>query len=63
MSEKGKDVAKHAANVSLLGSAGLLGLSQVTDLPVDLGEPVALLLGLLGAALKVWRYFADRKDG
>lgn len=58
-----KQVANHAANVSLLGSASLLGLSQIPDLPVDLqdlGEPVGLILGLLGAALKVWKFFAAK---
>jgi hypothetical protein len=66
MTEKGKVVAKHAANASLLGSAGLIGLSQLSDLPIDLGdfgEPVGLILGLIGAALKVWRFFAEKKEG
>lgn len=60
-----KKVANSVANVSLLSSAGLAALSQFDGLSVDggdLGEPVALILGLLGAALKVWKYFSSKKD-
>ena len=58
-----KKITDGVANVSLASAVGLGGLSQFEGLPIDggdLGEPVALLLGLLGAVLKVWKYFAKK---
>lgn len=63
MTELQKKFTNGVANVSLASAVGLGGLSQFEGLPIDggdLGEPVALLLGLLGAVLKVWKYFAKK---
>lgn len=63
MTEEQKIKANVAANASFAGSAGLLSVSQVLDLPVelaDLSEPLGLILALVGTALKLIRFFKTK---
>ena len=52
-----------AANASFAGSAGLLSLAQTIDLPANLtgvGEPIGLVLALIGTVLKLVQFFKNK---
>lgn len=56
--------ANSIANASFAGSAGLLSLAQTIDLPSNLtgvGEPIGLVLALIGTVLKLVQFFSDKK--
>jgi hypothetical protein len=52
------------ANASFASSAGLLSLAQTIDLPTNLigvGEPIGLVLALIGTVLKLVQFFSSKK--
>jgi hypothetical protein len=52
------------ANASFASSAGLLSLAQTIDLPANLigvGEPIGLVLALIGTVLKLVQFFSSKK--
>jgi len=52
------------ANASFASSAGLLSLAQTIDLPSNLtgvGEPIGLVLALIGTVLKLVQFFQQKK--
>jgi hypothetical protein len=58
------DKTNAAANASFAGSAGLLSLAQTIDLPSNLigvGEPIGLVLALIGTVLKLVQFFQTKK--
>lgn len=58
------DKTNAAANASFAGSAGLLSLAQTIDLPANLigvGEPIGLVLALVGTVLKLIQFFSSNK--
>jgi hypothetical protein len=51
------------ANASFASSAGLLSLAQTIDLPSNLtgvGEPIGLVLALIGTVLKLVQFFKNK---
>jgi hypothetical protein len=51
------------ANASFASSAGLLSLAQTIDLPANLtgvGEPIGLVLALVGTILKLVQFFKNK---
>lgn len=51
------------ANASFASSAGLLSLAQTIDLPANLtgvGEPIGLVLALIGTVLKLVQFFKNK---
>jgi hypothetical protein len=51
------------ANASFASSAGLLSLAQTIDLPANLtgvGEPIGLVLALVGTILKLVQFFQNK---
>jgi len=51
------------ANASFASSAGLLSLAQTIDLPANLigvGEPIGLILALIGTVLKLVQFFQNK---
>jgi hypothetical protein len=51
------------ANASFASSAGLLSLAQTIDLPTNLigvGEPIGLVLALIGTVLKLVQFFQNK---
>jgi hypothetical protein len=51
------------ANASFASSAGLLSLAQTIDLPANLigvGEPIGLVLALIGTVLKLVQFFQKK---
>ena len=51
------------ANASFASSAGLLSLAQTIDLPSNLtgvGEPIGLVLALIGTVLKLVQFFQNK---
>lgn len=51
------------ANASFASSAGLLSLAQTIDLPANLtgvGEPIGLVLALIGTVLKLVQFFQNK---
>jgi hypothetical protein len=57
------DKTNAAANASFAGSAGLLSLAQTIDLPANLtgvGEPIGLVLALVGTILKLVQFFKNK---
>lgn len=62
MGKKGDVVA----DSTLITGAGLLGAVSSLELPPgldNLGEPLGLVLAVLGAVLKLVSYFQARKNG
>lgn len=58
------DKTNAAANASFATSAGLLSLAQTIDLPANLtgvGEPIGLVLALIGTVLKLVQFFQNKK--
>jgi hypothetical protein len=52
------------ANATFASSAGLLSLAQTIDLPANLigvGEPIGLVLALIGTVLKLVQFFSSKK--
>jgi hypothetical protein len=58
------DKTNAVANASFASSAGLLSLAQTIDLPTNLigvGEPIGLVLALIGTVLKLVQFFSSNK--
>jgi hypothetical protein len=58
------DKTNAVANASFASSAGLLSLAQTIDLPSNLtgvGEPIGLVLALIGTVLKLVQFFSSKK--
>jgi len=52
------------ADGALVSGAGLLGAASTIDLPTgldQLSEPIGLVLALIGAAIKLFSFFQNRK--
>ncbi len=52
------------ANASFAGSASVFSLAQTIDLPSNLtgvGEPIGLVLALIGTVLKLVQFFQNKK--
>ena len=58
------DKAHKISDATLVSGVGLLGAASTIDLPAGLdqfGEPLGLVLALIGAAIKLFAFFQGQK--